>query len=230
MRLSLLALVFLVASAAVARADDTQPPIIRHTPVSKAMKGDAVSVSADMEDESEIFAPTLYFRYPGAKNYSSIPMTKKGGSTYVATVQATADVEYWIEAYDEFGNGPAREGSPDRPHKVTVAEKTVSRPTVVAARPEPKPEPPPPPPAAAEPEPESVVLDAPPPAPLPEPPAFTEPTVITEDPKPIYREWWFIGGGVAVTAAVVTVAVIALQPAPVYRNTFSASFKRPAAP
>ena len=220
------ALVFLAALAA--RADDTTPPLIRHTPVLRAFKGDTVNIAADMEDESEIFAPTLYFRYPGAKTYSSIPMVKKSGNTYTASVQATADIEYWIEAYDEFGNGPTREGTPDRPHKITVTERIVSRPVVAVAptaEPPPAPAPPPPPP----PVPTEPTFNAPTAAenlpPPPAPPLDVVPTVLPEEPKPLYKQWWFIGGGAVVTAAVVTVAVIALQPSPVYLDKFTATFK-----
>ena len=60
----LLSLFAALAAPAVAMAEDTTPPVIRHTPLTKANKGDQVTISAVMEDESEIFAPTLYFRYP----------------------------------------------------------------------------------------------------------------------------------------------------------------------
>jgi hypothetical protein len=76
-------------------------------------------------------------------------------------------------------------------------------------------------PVAPEPVPEPVV-EAPPPAPEP---AYTEPPVM---PEPIYRRWWFIGGTAVAATALVVGLVVALQPDPVYRNTLTATFKRPA--
>jgi hypothetical protein len=227
-RLSLAAALLVATFAFAARADDTQPPLIRHVPVAKAMKGDSVSISAQMEDQSEIFAPTLYFRYPGARGYSSIAMARKGDS-FVASVQATADIEYWIEAYDEFGNGPTREGSPERPHKVAVADKVSAPRPAPVARVE---APPPPPTTRAEPPPPPADFDAQRsvetlPPPVVEQPVMPPDVFVQEEAKPIYKEWWFIGGGAVVGVAVVVVAVVALQPDPVYRNVFSASFKRP---
>lgn len=220
-----LAVFVAASSASLARADE-QPPLIKHVPVAKANKGDAVNISAEMEDESEIFAPTLYFRYPGARGYSSVAMTRKGAA-FVASVQATADVEYWIEAYDEFGNGPTREGSPDRPHRIGVAERAaVAR---VAPVPAPVPVENVPEPVAPPPAPDAFVDTTPAPPPpvafVDVPPPLADAFLEIEE-KPIYKEWWFIGTGAAVGAVIIVAGIIAAQPDPVYQNSFSASFKR----
>ena len=227
MRIATLASFLILASVSIASADDTQPPLINHTPVSKANKGDSVAISAQMEDESEIFAPTLYFRYPGARGYSSVAMTRKGDA-FVANVQATADIEYWIEAYDEFGNGPTREGSPDRPHRVGVADKAPAKAKVDASPipSAPAPEAAPPPPEAFD---ASGALEA-----LPPPSADImpqDPNAMLPDDEPIaepvYTQWWFLGAVGVVVAGGVVAAIILAQPPPIYQNTWSASVVRP---
>lgn len=227
MRSFVLAAFILASTALVARAEDTQPPLINHTPVAKAMKGDSVTISAQMEDESEIFAPTLYFRYPGARGYSSVAMTRKGDA-FVANVQATADIEYWIEAYDEFGNGPTREGSPDRPHRVGVAEKAAA-PKVAKADPVAPPmDPPPPAPADVQQFDATAAVDAlPPPMVDLEP---LEPAPLPDDlvePSPVYKQGWFLGTVGVVAAAAVVGIVYVSQPDPINRNTFGVTTSRP---
>lgn len=272
-RLVPLVLLAAIGLARPALAEDLQPPRIVHTPVKRAWLGDTVTVSARMQDESEIFAPTLYFRHPGALSYSSIEMSARG-DLYVASVEASADIEYWLEAYDEFGNGPTREGSPDKPLVIVVAERPAGVAGLVA---EPAPALPadapiaapveenaapvvaesaPPavetaPVVAAAPSSGSSVVyidDLPEPAPVaePAPPAEFDPNApldslvlydddfMSLDPtlpatpkeRPIYQEWWVIGGSAVVGAAVIGAVVWALAPEPVYRATLGATFKR----
>lgn len=207
----------LAAAPLVARADD-QPPIIKHNPVAKATRGDTLTISAVIDDESAIFAPTLYYRYAGAKGYTNVTMSRKGDS-YAATITATADVDYWVEAWDELGNGPSRDGSPDRPFKVTVAERVaVARPTPPAPPRQVEP-PPPPPPAPVE-----VVEAQPEPTPGPAAPTPELPDEVWDEaplldaPAPIYTQWWFyagLGGGAAIVTGVL---IYALQPKPIYQN------------
>lgn len=264
-RLVPLVLLAAIGLARPALAEDLQPPRIVHTPVKRAWLGDTVTVSARMLDESEIFAPTLYFRHRGALSYASREMSARGDH-YVATVEASADIEYWLEVYDEFGNGPSREGAPDKPLVIVVAERPAGVAALVA---EPAPALPPeegaepvvaegaapavetaPAVAAAPSSGASVVyfddLREPAPVAAPAPPAEFDPNApldslvlydddfLSLDPqvpatpkeRPIYQEWWVIGGGAVVGAAVIAGVVWALAPEPVYRATLGATFKR----
>jgi hypothetical protein len=211
-----------LATPTLARADD-KPPVIKHNPIGKGSRGDTLTITAAIEDESAIFAPTLYYRYAGSKGYTNVTMAKKGDG-YSATIPATAEVEYWIEAWDELGNGPSRDGSPDRPFKIAVPDK-------VAAAPKPAPAPPPPP-KKVEPPPEPTpapvaVVEAPPePAPAPTPQPTVPPQVwdsepLLDPPEPIYTQWWFYAGIGGAAAVVTGVLVYALQPAPIYQNVVS---------
>ena len=116
------AAVLLLCGGAAARADDTSPPVISHTPVSRGDKGKQTPVFAKITDESKIF-PQIFLRFgPGSAYEKPIDMkpvkgqkNQWGGNLLSPPGNV---LEYYIEVYDEFGNGPARAGDPDRPFRV----------------------------------------------------------------------------------------------------------------
>lgn len=113
-------------------AADTSPPKIEHTRLEKAPLNQVLRVSAVITDESGVFAPTLYVRAVGQEEFVSIEMTKRGGS-YQAKIpaeQMSSDVEYFIEAFDEHGNGPSREGSPEAPILLAVFDPSLVPPSL----------------------------------------------------------------------------------------------------
>lgn len=132
----------LAFAAPAARAEDTAPPEITHTPLDKYEKGKPIKVQAKITDESKFF-PQIFSRWDGAAFGKGVDMKKATGKKakdqYVGTVPGKGEVlEYYIEAYDEFGNGPARSGSPETPYKVEAAAPAVAE----APKEEPKAEPP----------------------------------------------------------------------------------------
>ncbi len=105
-----------------AGAPDKKPPAITHVRVESAPHGAPIAIRAKIEDASAVFAPTLMFRIRGTTEFDAIELKKKGAE-YEAAIpaeQVTADLEYFIEAFDEQGNGPARVGSPEKPNVVRV--------------------------------------------------------------------------------------------------------------
>ena len=163
---SLAAALVLIAAAA-ARAEDTSPPVIEHKPVTSTERGAKfVLVFAKITDESKFF-PQVFYRYGPGDYQKPLDMKPVKGvkDNWGANVPVKGDlVEYYIEAYDELGNGPGRSGDPDRPYRVD----TSGMPPVVAKQnpapvpaPAPKPAWNPPPPAPA-----PVVQAAPPPRPV----------------------------------------------------------------
>lgn len=120
----------LISSAA--RADDTTPPVIEHTPVTKADKGAIVQVFAKITDESKFF-PQVFFRYdsssPFEKPVDMKPVKGKKNQFGANVPNKGPYVEYYLEAYDEFGNGPGRAGAPEAPFKVDLSggEATVAK-------------------------------------------------------------------------------------------------------
>jgi hypothetical protein len=80
-----------------------------------------LTLQAVIEDESGVFEPTLYYRSAGTRKFSSASMTKTSGSAYVVTIPAAVmatDLDYFLEAYDVHGNGPARFASSEAPQRV----------------------------------------------------------------------------------------------------------------
>lgn len=103
---------------------DSKPPIITHVRVTRAQLGAPIVIRAKFDDESEIFAPSVYVRAVGSTGeFESLAMRRgdDGWEATVAAEQATQNVEYFIEAFDEQGNGPAREGSPEAPIRITLS-------------------------------------------------------------------------------------------------------------
>jgi len=119
-----------------ARADDTTPPVIVFTPPAAGSLPKApMTVTAKITDESKFF-PQVFFRHSSGPFEKPIDMKKKPGAkdTFEATIPYKGDrIEFYIEAYDEFGNGPARAGDPDSPFKITLGEAPA--PVVVKTQP-----------------------------------------------------------------------------------------------
>lgn len=210
---SLLVVLAAVVFASEARADEDAPRIT-HVPVERVVRGESLAISATITDESEIFAPTLYFRSPGEEGYESV-ILQRNGDVYTAQIPVDGDVQYWLEAYDEYGNGPTRDGTPGSPRLVVLVDGEASAPQAeVATATAPAAQ------AAPPRTPEELDLEQ-----LLAPPEdqFLLPT----EPRPAYKQWWFITGAGVVGAAAVGALVYALRPDDVHRNTFGASVALP---
>jgi hypothetical protein len=101
------------------------PPAITHTAVTQATRGSNIELNARLAGDSGVQGPTVMFRRVGEKEYKALPMGNLGGDDYTATVpaqMATLDIEYYLEAFDKYGNGPGRSGSPNLPYTIKVLE------------------------------------------------------------------------------------------------------------
>src|SRR5229473_2353182 len=112
--------------------EDNDPPLLTHTPVTTAMKGKPLTITAHAFDPSGVFGPILYLRKKGLPGSEYIPMRMAASKTgaagdYALEVPAALvnvdALEYYIEAWDNAGNGPARVGSPESPLPVKVEEE-----------------------------------------------------------------------------------------------------------
>lgn len=169
---------------------DTDPPVITHTPVKQALQNKPLTISAKISDAHAIFAPAVYVRLERATDYDNIPM-RPVGRTFQAVIPAsrvTGRLEYFIEAFDVLGNGPARMGTPETPMRVEAVAKLppVSLPPPVKASP-------PPPP----------ILDPPPPA-----------ENNDDSEGGIFSQWWFWTAVGVVVAGAATGTALALQSSP----------------
>lgn len=170
-----LALATVLTFAAAARAADDAAPVIQHTPVTFVEK-DAkwIQVFARVTDQSK-FYPQVFFRAAGGEYQRPIDMKAVKGqlNQFGANLPVEgAAVEYYLEAYDESGNGPGRAGSPEKPFHVDVGAP------VAATRPPAQTVPPPAEPVAQRPPKRALETAAPAPA------------------RP--RVWTFIVGGTGV--------------------------------
>ena len=140
-------------ASTAARAAGTQSPVVAHTPVTSATPGGFVKVLARVTDNVKVF-PQVFFRYDTSGAFEKpldMKPVKGEPHMYGANIPARgAVVEYYVEAYDELGNGPGRAGAPEAPLQVRVgAEEPRASATPPAAAPAPAA----PPPASAAPAP-----------------------------------------------------------------------------
>ena len=120
---------FLVALLAP-QAGDTEPPFLDHDPITTGSRDGQLTFRVNIIDESKLFAPSLCWRPVKATKYSVIELASDGSDLYTATLssgQLSGDIEYYLEAYDEHGNGPARVGEPEKPLRIVGATRVPVR-------------------------------------------------------------------------------------------------------
>lgn len=121
---SLIALVALGLGPNAVLAADREPPKMRHAPVVEAAYGEQIKVRVALFDPSDIYEATLYYRRAGTRDFLHATLVDTG-SDFVGTIPAEVvegDIEYYLEAYDTLGNGPARRGSPGAPLRIRVVK------------------------------------------------------------------------------------------------------------
>jgi hypothetical protein len=167
---------------------DTTAPRVLHAVVQKGMIGQNVDVRVQFQDQSEIFEPKLYFRRVGELEYAAIDLVQGAKGEWIGTIPATfvtRDVEYFLEAFDIMGNGPGRNGSPEKPHLIKVVTRMDPQPPQQI-------------------QPQQTVTNQ-------QPLANNNVTQTTPmAPAPVYKQWWFwvvmvLGAG---AVAGVTVGVL----------------------
>ena len=130
MRVALVASVGLSAALASSSAlaappapsADSSLPSIEHEPVRSAVGGEPVKIEAQIEDPDGVFAPAVYVRPKGAPRFVNLRMTRTstGFEALIPAKSVVEDLEYFVEAFDQLGNGPAQQGSPQRPLLIRV--------------------------------------------------------------------------------------------------------------
>ena len=127
------------ALEAAAGPDDNDPPVLTHTPVTEATKGKVLTIFAHAEDPSGIFGPVLYLRKRGLPATEFLPMRMTPARSGVpgdyaleisAALVGVDALEYYLEVWDNAGNGPVRAGSAESPFaiKVEVEKKIIVKP------------------------------------------------------------------------------------------------------
>jgi bacillopeptidase F (M6 metalloprotease family)/subtilisin family serine protease len=116
-----------VSGRVLTSGDDAQPPVIQHTPVTEAFKGEQLGIVADVSDNIAVTAVRLKFRLPSMTWWGETEMTRSAGDylsgTYSGAIppeMLTGDsVQYYIEAQD-FGGNTASDGTAAHPHAVRL--------------------------------------------------------------------------------------------------------------
>ena len=112
-------------------------PQITHTPMTTASKGQPLTVTADLTDNSSVASATLYYRKGGASQYSNLNMSP--GSTYQATIPSSSvtekGLEYYITAVDDSGHVSTEPATNPltSPHVVQVTFSSLSCPNATPA-------------------------------------------------------------------------------------------------
>jgi tetratricopeptide (TPR) repeat protein len=113
-------------TAAPQEEEDTDPPLLTHEVVKKAIRGQPVRLTARIVDErSGVATPQACWRNLYKKDFECQAMGKTGEDQYGIEVPAKAvndGFAYYLESYDNNDNGPARSGAPELPNSVVVED------------------------------------------------------------------------------------------------------------
>ena len=114
-------------TALAKQEEDKEPPVLVHTVVGAAQRGSPLKLVAQIKDNrSGVFNPQACWRNLYQAEYECAGMQPAGKDQYAAEVPARAVVDgfaYYLEAYDNAGNGPSRTGAPEVPNAVAMLEK-----------------------------------------------------------------------------------------------------------
>ncbi|MBN2359914.1 MAG: hypothetical protein JXR83_10705 [Deltaproteobacteria bacterium] len=100
-----------------------------HQPITRAVIGEPIEIRTTITDQSGVFEARLHYRLAGGGEFLSASLVKTTGDEYVASIPAgavTGDIEYFLEAFDIHGNGPALVGSQPKPLRIAVAAAAAS--------------------------------------------------------------------------------------------------------
>jgi hypothetical protein len=104
-------------------ADDG--PVIEHQEMETAPAGETILIRAEITDSDGVFDPVLLYRVKGQSSFRRKEMKQVGETTYEAKIPGafvTGPIEYFLEAFDENGNGPARFGDEGFPIEISIPE------------------------------------------------------------------------------------------------------------
>ena len=104
--------------------EDTVPPRLSHDPVRSTMRGRPLQLLADISDDrSGVASAQACWRNAYGRDFECHALGNVGGDRYGIEVPARAVTDgfaYYLEAWDNAENGPARSGAPELPHAVVI--------------------------------------------------------------------------------------------------------------
>src|SRR5207248_893491 len=100
------------------------PPRLSHDPVRSTMRGRPLQLLADISDDrSGVASAQACWRNAYGRDFECHALGNVGGDRYGIEVPARAVTDgfaYYLEAWDNAENGPARSGAPELPHAVVI--------------------------------------------------------------------------------------------------------------
>ena len=106
--------------------EDHEAPVVTHDPVKKALRGHPIRLLARIVDQrSGVGTVQACWRNLYKKEFACQPMAPERDDGYSVEVPAQAvndGLAYYLEAYDNDDNGPARSGAPEKPNAVVVED------------------------------------------------------------------------------------------------------------
>ncbi len=103
---------------------DKTPPEIVLKKVDTIESDSPLPITVEVTDVSKVEKVTLFYRIKREGKYTSIQMNHLKDDIYLAEISKaeikSPGIEYYVEAFDREGNGPARKGSADDPLFVEV--------------------------------------------------------------------------------------------------------------
>lgn len=121
------------------RALDHDPPRLEHEAQHKVLHGQKLEITASATDRSPIKEVLLNYRVATNRGWTTVKMERTKDGRYIASVPSSVvvrpGVEYYVEAWDELGNGPGLKGSTRAPIRVTVEGGPLAASRPATARP-----------------------------------------------------------------------------------------------
>ena len=127
-----------IALGALALSLGATPAVVIEHDGPTATSDGGVALEARMVSSAKrrVFEPAAFVRAPGATDYQRLPMAALTGDHFRVTLPAalaSSGCEYFLEAFDEDGNGPFREGAPEQPLRLSPTQPPARKQAPAAA-------------------------------------------------------------------------------------------------
>jgi tetratricopeptide (TPR) repeat protein len=103
---------------------DEAPPEVQTVTVFPVAEGAPLDFMVEATDASGVGAVRVQYRVRGGKTWGVLPLTPASPNQFAGALPPVAalppGIEYYVEAWDRLGNGPARVGSAEKPRFVEV--------------------------------------------------------------------------------------------------------------
>ncbi|HQA29697.1 MAG TPA: IPT/TIG domain-containing protein, partial [Brevefilum fermentans] len=115
------------SNVASATPIDTVPPVLIHSPVTSAVSGQPLTITASATDNVQVLGTRLFSRHVGETTYLPQEMVNVADNVYNANLagsyMSSPGIEYYIETTD--GVSITSSGRPGNPHFISISDTPV---------------------------------------------------------------------------------------------------------